>query len=89
MTLTEYSSDYFLFNFSSSSFARPGKGSWLGKGNLDAGPDQSTISLENLVFGAGYCKPTSSEVRRMNNDGLIPFGHTLCVYIICAPCLYC
>uniref|UniRef100_A0A8D0HME2 Family with sequence similarity 135 member B n=1 Tax=Sphenodon punctatus TaxID=8508 RepID=A0A8D0HME2_SPHPU len=32
------------------SFARPGKGSWLGKGNLD-----------NLVFGAGYCKPTSSE----------------------------
>eukprot|EP00075_Anas_platyrhynchos_P019287 XP_027308540.1 protein FAM135B-like [Anas platyrhynchos] len=46
------------------SFARPGKGSWLGKGNLDAGPDQSSMSLENLVFGAGYCKPTSSEVRR-------------------------
>uniref|UniRef100_A0A8B9TWK5 Family with sequence similarity 135 member B n=1 Tax=Anas zonorhyncha TaxID=75864 RepID=A0A8B9TWK5_9AVES len=43
------------------SFARPGKGSWLGKGNLDAGPDQSSMSLENLVFGAGYCKPTSSE----------------------------
>ncbi|NWS69427.1 F135B protein, partial [Crotophaga sulcirostris] len=43
------------------SFARPGKGSWLGKGNLDVGPDQSSMSLENLVFGAGYCKPTSSE----------------------------
>ncbi|XP_035174266.1 protein FAM135B isoform X2 [Oxyura jamaicensis] len=43
------------------SFARPGKGSWLGKGNLDTGPDQSSMSLENLVFGAGYCKPASSE----------------------------
>ncbi|XP_057893037.1 protein FAM135B isoform X3 [Melospiza georgiana] len=43
------------------SFARPGKGSWLGKGNLEAGPDQSSMSLENLVFGAGYCKPPSSE----------------------------
>ncbi|XP_006879330.1 PREDICTED: protein FAM135B [Elephantulus edwardii] len=43
------------------SFARPGRGSWLGKGGLDAGPEQSGMSLENLVFGAGYCKPTSSE----------------------------
>ncbi|XP_069710803.1 protein FAM135B isoform X1 [Phaenicophaeus curvirostris] len=43
------------------SFTRPGKGSWLGKGNLEVGPDQSNMSLENLVFGAGYCKPTSSE----------------------------
>ncbi|KAM6445145.1 protein FAM135B [Rhynochetos jubatus] len=43
------------------SFARPGKGSWLGKGNLESGPDQSSMSLENLMFGAGYCKPTSSE----------------------------
>ncbi|NXG47004.1 F135B protein, partial [Psilopogon haemacephalus] len=43
------------------SFARPGKGSWLGKGNLETGADQSSMSLENLVFGAGYCKPTSSE----------------------------
>ncbi|KFO97206.1 Protein FAM135B [Calypte anna] len=43
------------------SFARPGKGSWLGKSNLEAGPDQSSMTLENLVFGAGYCKPTSSE----------------------------
>ncbi|XP_023579724.1 protein FAM135B isoform X2 [Octodon degus] len=43
------------------SFTRPGRGSWLGKAGPDAGQDQSIISLENLVFGAGYCKPTSSE----------------------------
>ncbi|XP_075776194.1 protein FAM135B isoform X2 [Pelodiscus sinensis] len=43
------------------SFARPGKGSWLGKGSLETGPDQTSMSLENLVFGAGYCKPTASE----------------------------
>ncbi|XP_051015523.1 protein FAM135B [Acomys russatus] len=43
------------------SFTRPGRGSWLGKGSPDTGPEQPIISLENLVFGAGYCKPTSSE----------------------------
>ncbi|KAF6099281.1 family with sequence similarity 135 member B [Phyllostomus discolor] len=43
------------------SFTRPGRGSWLGKGGPDSGPEQSSLSLENLVFGAGYCKPTSSE----------------------------
>ncbi|KAM5315841.1 protein FAM135B [Glossophaga mutica] len=43
------------------SFTRPGRGSWLGKGGPDMGPEQSSLSLENLVFGAGYCKPTSSE----------------------------
>ncbi|XP_019383744.1 PREDICTED: protein FAM135B isoform X2 [Gavialis gangeticus] len=43
------------------SFARPGKGSWLGKGSPETGPDQTSMSLENLVFGAGYCKPPSSE----------------------------
>ncbi|XP_058132067.1 protein FAM135B [Dasypus novemcinctus] len=43
------------------SFTRPGRGSWLGKAGPDAGPEQPSISLENLVFGAGYCKPTSSE----------------------------
>uniref|UniRef100_A0A096N9Q6 Family with sequence similarity 135 member B n=2 Tax=Papio anubis TaxID=9555 RepID=A0A096N9Q6_PAPAN len=42
-------------------FTRPGRGSWLGKGGPDTGQEQSIISLENLVFGAGYCKPTSSE----------------------------
>lgn len=46
----------------SSSFTRPGRGPWLGRGGVDAGPEQSGLSLENLVFGAGYCKPTSSEV---------------------------
>lgn len=45
------------------SFTRPGRGSWLGKGGPDTGPEQSSLSLENLVFGAGYCKPASSEVR--------------------------
>lgn len=43
------------------SFARPGRGSWLGKGSLDMGPDLPGMSLENLVFGAGYCRPTTSE----------------------------
>ncbi|XP_055990939.1 protein FAM135B [Sorex fumeus] len=43
------------------SFTRPRRGSWLGKGGSDLGPEQSSLSLENLVFGAGYCKPTSSE----------------------------
>nr|XP_012591413.1 protein FAM135B isoform X3 [Microcebus murinus] len=43
------------------SFTRPGRGSWLSRGGPDMGQEQSIISLENLVFGAGYCKPTSSE----------------------------
>ncbi|XP_060056990.1 protein FAM135B [Erinaceus europaeus] len=43
------------------SFTRPRRGSWLGKVGPDSGSDQSSLSLENLVFGAGYCKPTSSE----------------------------
>ncbi|XP_070605361.1 protein FAM135B [Erythrolamprus reginae] len=43
------------------SFARPGRSSWLGKGNLDTGLDLTGMSLENLVFGAGYCRPTTSE----------------------------
>uniref|UniRef100_A0A8C6YG41 Uncharacterized protein n=1 Tax=Naja naja TaxID=35670 RepID=A0A8C6YG41_NAJNA len=43
------------------SFARPGRSSWLVKGNLDTGPDLTGMSLENLVFGAGYCRPTTSE----------------------------
>ncbi|XP_004431103.1 PREDICTED: protein FAM135B [Ceratotherium simum simum] len=43
------------------SFTRPGRGSWLGKGGPDTGPEPSSLSLENLVFGAGYCKPASSE----------------------------
>ncbi|ETE59138.1 hypothetical protein L345_15134, partial [Ophiophagus hannah] len=38
-----------------------GRSSWLVKGNLDTGPDLTGMSLENLVFGAGYCRPTTSE----------------------------
>ncbi|KAM9838582.1 protein FAM135B [Aulostomus maculatus] len=43
------------------SFARTGKGSWLGKGSPESSSDPSAISVENLVFGAGYCKPVISE----------------------------
>uniref|UniRef100_A0A8U8AJJ2 Uncharacterized protein n=1 Tax=Geospiza parvula TaxID=87175 RepID=A0A8U8AJJ2_GEOPR len=64
------------------SFARPGKGSWLGKGNLEAGPDQSSMSLENLVFGAGYCKPTSSEVRKLRNDHAYKWHKDLCLLLL-------
>lgn len=41
------------------SFARTGKSSWLGKGSPESTAD--TSALENLVFGAGYCKPVISE----------------------------
>ncbi|KAK5855426.1 hypothetical protein PBY51_005527 [Eleginops maclovinus] len=43
------------------SFARTGKGSWLGKGSPESPSDPSVMSVENLVFGAGYCKPVLSE----------------------------
>ncbi|TKS88664.1 Protein FAM135B [Collichthys lucidus] len=43
------------------SFARTGKGSWLGKGSPESASDPSAMSVENLVFGAGYCKPIISE----------------------------
>uniref|UniRef100_A0A8C4H128 Family with sequence similarity 135 member B n=1 Tax=Dicentrarchus labrax TaxID=13489 RepID=A0A8C4H128_DICLA len=43
------------------SFARTGKGSWLGKGSPESASDPSAMSVENLVFGAGYCKPVISE----------------------------
>uniref|UniRef100_A0A3Q3KVP7 Family with sequence similarity 135 member B n=1 Tax=Mastacembelus armatus TaxID=205130 RepID=A0A3Q3KVP7_9TELE len=43
------------------SFARTGKGSWLGKGSPESVNDPSAMSVENLVFGAGYCKPVISE----------------------------
>ncbi|MBN3299850.1 F135B protein, partial [Amia calva] len=43
------------------SFARSGKGSWLGKGSPENGADQSAMSLETLMFGAGYCKPVLTE----------------------------
>ncbi|XP_041759203.2 protein FAM135B-like isoform X1 [Coregonus clupeaformis] len=45
------------------SFARTGKGSWLGKGSLENVTDPSAmgVSMENLMFGAGYCKPVITE----------------------------
>ncbi|XP_076027680.1 protein FAM135B [Genypterus blacodes] len=43
------------------SFARTGKGSWLGKGSPESGSNPSAMSVENLMFGAGYCKPVISE----------------------------
>ncbi|KAM9737888.1 protein FAM135B [Menidia menidia] len=43
------------------SFARTGKGSWLGKGSPESVSEPSVVSVENLVFGAGYCKPVISE----------------------------
>ncbi|CAB1350957.1 unnamed protein product, partial [Coregonus sp. 'balchen'] len=46
-------------------FARTGKGSWLGKGSPENGTDPSAmgVSMENLMFGAGYCKPVFTESR--------------------------
>uniref|UniRef100_H3D937 Family with sequence similarity 135 member B n=1 Tax=Tetraodon nigroviridis TaxID=99883 RepID=H3D937_TETNG len=43
------------------SFARSGKGSWLGKGSPESAADPSAVTVDNLVFGAGYCKPVISE----------------------------
>uniref|UniRef100_A0A674CND7 Family with sequence similarity 135 member B n=1 Tax=Salmo trutta TaxID=8032 RepID=A0A674CND7_SALTR len=45
------------------SFAHTGKGSWLGKGSSENGTDPSAmgVSMENLMFGAGYCKPVITE----------------------------
>ncbi|KAJ3609655.1 hypothetical protein NHX12_024171 [Muraenolepis orangiensis] len=49
------------------SFTRTGKGSWLGKGSSEGGGGgggdhhPSASSMEDIVFGAGYCKPVLSE----------------------------
>ncbi|XP_041102428.1 protein FAM135B-like [Polyodon spathula] len=43
------------------SFTHSGKGSLLGKGFVENGADQTTMSLESLIFGAGYCKPVITE----------------------------
>ncbi|KAJ8334230.1 hypothetical protein SKAU_G00398690, partial [Synaphobranchus kaupii] len=43
------------------SFTRSGKGSWLGKGSPENGTDPSAMSIENLMFGGGYCKPVLTE----------------------------
>ncbi|XP_062385874.1 protein FAM135B [Sardina pilchardus] len=43
------------------SFARSGRGAWMGKGSPENSSDASTMSMENLMFGAGYCKPVLTE----------------------------
>uniref|UniRef100_A0A671KI57 Protein FAM135B-like n=1 Tax=Sinocyclocheilus anshuiensis TaxID=1608454 RepID=A0A671KI57_9TELE len=43
------------------SFARSGKGAWLGKGSPESEAPPSVMSVENLMFGAGYCKPVPTE----------------------------
>ncbi|XP_016107738.1 protein FAM135B-like [Sinocyclocheilus grahami] len=48
------------------SFARSGKGAWLGKGSPESEAPPSAMSVENLMFGAGYCKPVPTEVRRFS-----------------------
>ncbi|TRY84661.1 hypothetical protein DNTS_004607 [Danionella cerebrum] len=43
------------------SFARSGKGAWLGKSSPENETPPSAMSVENLMFGAGYCKPVPTE----------------------------
>ncbi|XP_026145308.1 protein FAM135B-like [Carassius auratus] len=43
------------------SFARSGKGAWLGRGSPESEAPPSAMSVENLMFGAGYCKPVPTE----------------------------
>uniref|UniRef100_A0A8C5GCU2 DUF676 domain-containing protein n=1 Tax=Gouania willdenowi TaxID=441366 RepID=A0A8C5GCU2_GOUWI len=43
------------------SFTHTGKGSWLGKGSPENASEPSSMSVENLMLGAGYCKPVISE----------------------------
>lgn len=56
------------------SFARTGKGSWLGKGSPEITSDPSAMTVENLVFGAGYCKPVITEVCQPLAPQLCPNG---------------
>ncbi|XP_059411779.1 protein FAM135B-like [Carassius carassius] len=43
------------------SFARSGKGAWLGRGSPESEAPPTAMSVENLMFGAGYCKPVPTE----------------------------
>lgn len=54
------------------SFAGSGKGSWLGKGSPESSADPSSVNVDNLVFGAGYCKPVISEVAARPLDPQAP-----------------
>ncbi|KAK3558183.1 hypothetical protein QTP86_012374 [Hemibagrus guttatus] len=43
------------------SFARSNKGAWLGKGSPESEAPPPVMSVENLMFGAGYCRPILTE----------------------------
>uniref|UniRef100_A0A671TAC5 Protein FAM135B-like n=1 Tax=Sinocyclocheilus anshuiensis TaxID=1608454 RepID=A0A671TAC5_9TELE len=43
------------------SFVGSGKGAWLGKGSPESEAPPSVMSVENLMFGAGYCKLVPTE----------------------------
>ncbi|XP_026765701.3 protein FAM135B isoform X1 [Pangasianodon hypophthalmus] len=43
------------------SFARSSKGAWLGKGSPESEAPPPVMSVENLMFGAGYCRPILTE----------------------------
>ncbi|KAM9496381.1 protein FAM135B [Clarias gariepinus] len=43
------------------SFARSSKGAWLGKGSPESEVPPAVMSVENLMFGAGYCRPILTE----------------------------
>ncbi|XP_051520658.1 protein FAM135B-like isoform X2 [Myxocyprinus asiaticus] len=43
------------------SFARSGKGTWLGRESPESEAPSSMMSVENLMFGSGYCKPVPTE----------------------------
>ncbi|XP_017341428.2 protein FAM135B isoform X2 [Ictalurus punctatus] len=43
------------------SFARSSKGAWLGKGSPESEAPPAMMSVENLMFGAGYCRPILTE----------------------------
>uniref|UniRef100_A0AAY4D517 DUF676 domain-containing protein n=1 Tax=Denticeps clupeoides TaxID=299321 RepID=A0AAY4D517_9TELE len=43
------------------SFACSGRGAWMGKASPEGNSDPSTISVESLMFGGGYCRPVLTE----------------------------
>ncbi|XP_070412263.1 protein FAM135B isoform X2 [Nothobranchius furzeri] len=58
------------------SFARTGKGSWLGKGSPESVSDPSAVSVDSLVFGAGYCKPVISEGSYVPSEDCLQRAYT-------------
>ncbi|XP_069477776.1 protein FAM135B isoform X2 [Ambystoma mexicanum] len=43
------------------SFTRPGKGSWLGKGSQEISYEKTVTPLQSILFGVAYFKSSSSE----------------------------